>query len=66
MEKIGRHIRVGQYPPNAWGFHDMHGNVGERVFGMLCYSEQGEIDPIGPSSGDREKIIRGGYYTVIK
>ena len=40
----------------------MHGNVGERVFDWYAlYSEQDEIDPIGPSSGDR-KIIRGGYY----
>ena len=60
--KVGRHIRVGQYPPNAWGFYDMHGNVGERVFDWYAhYSEQNEVDPIGPPSGD-SKINRGGYY----
>ena len=59
--KIG-HIRVGQYPPNAWGFHDMHGNVDEKVFDWYAhYSEQHEVDPIGPPSGDR-KINRGGDY----
>ena len=59
---IGGQIRVGQYPSNAWGFYDMHGNVGERVFDWYSnYSEQHEIDPSGPPKGE-QRIIRGGNY----
>jgi len=55
---------VGNYPPNAWGLCDMHGNVKE-----YCYDWYGEYgtgvvtDPIGPSSGE-SRVTRGGcwYY----
>jgi formylglycine-generating enzyme required for sulfatase activity len=56
-------VDVGKYPPNAWGFFDMHGNVMEWCQDWLGNYPDGEVtDPAGPQSGTT-KIIRGGGWT---
>jgi len=57
----GRLTEVGSYPPNEFGFYDMHGNVWEWCNdGMREYSTAPQTDPVGPLSPFR--VLRGGAW----
>jgi formylglycine-generating enzyme required for sulfatase activity len=53
---------VGSYKPNAWGLHDMHGNVSEWCLDWPAeYGEEAEMDPPGASEGT-QRTLRGGCW----
>ncbi len=59
---LGHPVKVGRYAPNAWGFHDLHGNVWEWCgdwYGRYSTSEA--RDPSGPPTGEK-RVIRGGSW----
>jgi len=72
LEDMGWHLSnsrggtqiVGRKEPNAWGLHDMHGNVWE-----LCRDWYAEYpigpatDPDGPKSGAK-RVCRGGSWNT--
>ena len=59
---VGKPTPVGTYPANAWGFHDLHGNVWEWCSDWYGDYPSGQVsDPIGPSGGS-DRVGRGGSW----
>ena len=60
---LNRPNLVGQYPANAWGLHDMHGNLWEWCLDFWSDRLPGipVTDPTGPAiAGTR--VVRGGCF----
>ena len=72
IEKGAKHdkpVKVGSYRPNAWGFHDMNGNVCEWCsdWHMMYWEKTTELtDPRGEDEKreSRHKVVRGGAWNL--
>ena len=61
-ENVDETTIAGKYPPNPWGFHDMHGNVWEWCTDLYDEYSIGPVtEPIGGTSG-WYRVIRGGSW----
>jgi formylglycine-generating enzyme required for sulfatase activity len=59
---VGETTDVGKYPANAWGFHDMHGNVWEWTADWYEEFTTGAVsDPVGPAGGSL-RVVRSGAW----
>jgi formylglycine-generating enzyme required for sulfatase activity len=60
---LGQSAEVGGYPANAFGLHDMHGNVAEWVEDCWNGSHQGASADGSPRSGDcARRVAKGGAW----
>lgn len=62
---LGRTAEVGTYPANAWGLHEMHGNVTEWCLDRYHHKVQGGVDPVQFQPNDWEKpkmVIRSSSW----
>src|SRR5262249_10320807 len=58
---LGQPLRVGGKKPNAWGIHDMHGNVWEWCRDHYAETPLGGRNP-ETTSGEPLRTIRGGSW----
>ena len=60
---VGHPVAVGSYPPNAWGFQDLQGNVWEWAQDEYCpYPRGGVTDPVGRCGTDTIPIRGGSWH----
>ena len=53
---------VGTFPANAWGLHDMHGNLRQWCQDWYGdYPQKEVLDPQGPEKGEG-RVVRGGSW----
>jgi sulfatase modifying factor 1 len=58
----GKVTSVDFFRPNAWGMHDMHGNVQQWCQDWYGgYAAGDVVDPMGPEMGSR-RVLRGGSW----
>jgi formylglycine-generating enzyme required for sulfatase activity len=55
---------VGQKRPNAWGVHDMQGNVFEWCQDWYGFNPSVGVEPQGAASG-MSRVIRGGSWISL-
>jgi formylglycine-generating enzyme required for sulfatase activity len=60
---LGRAAKVGSYPANAWGLHDMHGNTFEWCRDWYHPELPGGVDPDLYTARARSRVRRGGAWT---
>ena len=66
---LGRAAKVGSYPPNPWGLHDMHGNTFEWCRDWYHPKLPGGVDPdlhgargVPNRDGSYSRVRRGGAW----
>lgn len=60
----GKTTPVGTFPANAWGLHDMHGNIWQWCQDWHSdYPPKEVVDPQGPEKSEvRLRVLRGGSW----
>jgi formylglycine-generating enzyme required for sulfatase activity len=55
---------VGLKQANAWGLHDMHGNLFEHVFDTyrFDYENLPAVDPVNYEGPGARRVVRGGFW----
>jgi formylglycine-generating enzyme required for sulfatase activity len=59
----GKTTPVGRFPANAFGLHDMHGNLWEwcQDWYRVDVAAAATVDPQGPTTGN-SRVLRGGSW----
>jgi formylglycine-generating enzyme len=62
---LGETTDVGKYPVNAWGFHDMHGNVFEFCADWRANYPSGAVrDPVGLADDRGRRVAVPGFEHI--